>query len=63
MPDSIFKHSFKATLRENMGLSVYNCGYQKCEPLYSWGPAVRDHYLIHYIASGNGRLHCGDQEY
>ncbi|HCC34568.1 MAG TPA: AraC family transcriptional regulator, partial [Ruminococcaceae bacterium] len=63
MPDSIFKHSFKATLRENMGLSVYNCGYQKCEPLYSWGPAVRDHYLIHYIASGSGRLHCGGHEY
>ena len=45
-----FKHSFHSRLREDMGLTVYNTGYQKCETAYTWGPAVRDHYLIHYVA-------------
>lgn len=58
-----FKHSYKNTLRENLSLTVYNTGYQKCERENSWGPAVRDHYLIHYIESGKGRFTCGDTPY
>lgn len=49
-----FKHSFKSKSRENMALTVYNSGFQKCESGYSWGPAVRDHYLIHLVVSGKG---------
>ena len=30
--------------------------FQRCEPNYGWGPGVRDHYLIHYVASGRGVL-------
>ena len=50
-------------------LSVYNVGYQKCEPEYQWGPGIRDHYCIHHILSGSGvyttgkvsvRLSAGD---
>ena len=25
------------------------CGYAKCEPLHSFGPAVRPNYILHYI--------------
>lgn len=57
------KHSFKAPLRGDLGLSVYNTGYQRCAPQYSWGPAMRDHYLIHYIASGSGTYRCAGQSY
>ncbi len=53
-----FKHSFSNTLRENLGLAVYNTGYQKCGPHHAWGPAARDHYLIHYVASGAGTYVC-----
>ena len=42
-----FKHSFKNTLKENLGLAVYNTGYQKCDGQHTWGPASRDHYLVH----------------
>lgn len=64
-----YKNSYKATKKELVSLSVYNVGYQKCDPLYQWGPGIRDHYLIHYIISGCGcyelkgkkyELHAGD---
>lgn len=49
-----YKNSYKVTEKELVSLSVYNVGFQKCDPLYQWGPGVRDHYLIHYIISGKG---------
>lgn len=49
-----FKHSFKAPERAELSLVVYNAGFQKCAPGYGWGPGVRDHYLLHYIVSGQG---------
>ncbi len=30
------------------------CGYAKCEPLHSFGPAVRPNYILHYILEGKG---------
>ena len=53
MPDN-YKNSYKVTEKELVSLSVYNVGFQKCDPLYQWGPGIRDHYLIHYIISGKG---------
>ena len=53
MPDS-YKHSYKTGENLLNSLSVYNVGYQKCEPDYQWGPGVRDHYCIHHILSGSG---------
>lgn len=49
-----YKNSYKAKKNELVSLSVYNVGCQKCDPLYQWGPGVRDHYLIHYVISGRG---------
>ncbi len=48
------RYSFKDTLKENAGLSVYNTGYEQCPGNHSWGPALRDHYLIHFVESGHG---------
>ena len=39
------------------------CGYSKCEPLHSFGPAVRPNYILHYILEGKGRYHAGDVQY
>lgn len=39
------------------------CGYAKCEPLHSFGPAVRPNYIIHLILGGKGRYTVGDTVY
>ena len=54
-----YKHSYKVGENLLNSLSVYNVGYQKCEPEYQWGPGVRDHYCIHYILSGSGYYTVG----
>ncbi len=58
MSDS-YKYSYKIGEDFLNSLSVYNVGYQKCEPEYQWGPGVRDHYCIHHILSGGGRYTMG----
>lgn len=57
------RYQFQDTLRENAGLSVYSTGYEQCDSNHSWGPAVRDHYIIHYVASGRGTLRYNQQIY
>lgn len=39
-----------------LDLSLYQYGYEKCTPLHSYGPYVRNHYLFHYVISGHGTL-------
>ena len=39
------------------------CGEARCEPLHSYGPAVRPNYLLHYILDGCGRFQAEGQEY
>ena len=40
--------------------SIYQFGWEQCEPRHSFGPAVRNHYLLHYIISGKGILESDD---
>lgn len=57
------------------GRSIYNdllpviYGYEACKPGHSFGPAVRSHYLLHYVLEGEGefirrgetyKIHKGD---
>lgn len=41
-------------------LGLYQCGWERCEPGHSYGPAKRNHYLFHYVISGTGRLMADD---
>jgi len=40
-----------------MDLCVYHFGYEEWDPLNSFGPAIRKHFLFHYLLSGKGVLH------
>ena len=51
---STYKQSFKQNYTDNVERSIFNCGLQICERGYTWGPGVRDHYLIHYVVDGKG---------
>ncbi|MBZ4645307.1 MAG: AraC family transcriptional regulator [Clostridia bacterium] len=44
-------------------LNMYQCGMEDCAPGHHYGPAIRDHYLIHYILKGKGFFQVGDTTY
>lgn len=44
-------------------LYVCFCGYARCEPLHSYGPAMRSHYLLHYIVDGKGTYQTGERKF
>ena len=33
-------------------LNLYQFGWEKCVPMHRFGPAVRNHFLFHYVISG-----------
>lgn len=45
-----------------MDLTIYQYGYERCEPLKSFGPYVRNNYLFHYVISGKGTLNANDEK-
>lgn len=48
---SLFPHEHFLDIRP------YQYGWEECKPLHSFGPFVRNHYLLHYIISGKGMLY------
>ena len=59
----VYKQSFKQNYTDNVELSIFNCGLESCTPGYTWGPGIRDHYLIHLVVSGKGTYRVGQQDY
>ena len=43
-------------------LTIMQYGYEKCSPLHSFGPYVRNNYLFHFIISGKGYLRANDEK-
>lgn len=48
-------------LNNGGSVTVYYCGCEKCESGHFWGPAVRNQYLLHYVASGCGTYAVGGE--
>ena len=44
-------------------INFYYCGYQKCPAGHYFGPAIRSHYLIHFVVSGKGIFRTGKKIY
>jgi len=49
--------------KRHTDLSIYHCGEEICAPGHFYGPAVRDHFLIHYILDGQGIFQLNEQTY
>ena len=45
-----------------LDLQLYQYGWEQCAPLHSFGPSVRNHYLFHYVISGQGFLNAGSED-
>jgi AraC-like DNA-binding protein len=55
--------TFSTVNKEGYDLIVYQCGMEKCNSGHSFGPALRDHFLIHYILKGSGNFYVGGRSY
>lgn len=44
-------------------INIYYCGREKCDVGHFFGPAVRSHYLMHFVLSGRGVYQCRGQSY
>ena len=44
-------------------LTLYEVGCHKCNPSYSFGPIIRDNYVLHYILNGTGVLYLDGKEF
>lgn len=53
--------TFMVNCRDYQDLSLIEIGEQKCSPLYSFGPFVRNEYIFHYVLSGKGYVSCNDE--
>ena len=61
----VMEDSFVLKLKNRKFSEFYLCfcGRARCEPLHSYGPAVRPNYLIHIILEGQGRYVVDGEEY
>ncbi len=40
-----------------------SCNRQDCRPSYSYGPAIRDYWVVHFVSKGLGRFTLQDKTY
>lgn len=48
------QREYHQEIKSGGALAFYFCGWEKCSPGHSFGPAVRPHFLFHYVLSGKG---------
>lgn len=56
-------HVLQITKRHFSDLYLCFCGSAKCESNHSFGPGIRDNYIIHYITKGKGKYYVNDTCY
>jgi AraC-like DNA-binding protein len=54
---------FIAQSNLSRSLTLYYGGWEHCQPSHAFGPAIRQHYLLHYIVSGKGSYYVHDKCY
>ena len=48
---------------QSLDLFLCHSGIENCNPSYSFGPEVRDHFIIHYILDGKGEFTVNNKTY
>ena len=56
-------YKLEFTQEENKSLNVSSCGLSRTQPHHHFGPAIKPHFMFHYIISGKGVFRIGGQEY
>lgn len=56
----VYKEFFN---RFDSNIFIRQMGQQQCKPSHSFGPATRDHYLIHFVTIGKGCYHFNSKVY
>lgn len=52
-----YKETSSTTLLKSLSdLTIYNAGYEECEPKHSYGPTFREYHLLHFVLEGQGTL-------
>lgn len=54
---------FIAQSKLSHALTIYYGGHEVCAPSHSFGPAIRPHYLLHYVLNGKGKYHVNNKCY
>ncbi len=59
MENKGFYGFFDNTTTLSRAMTLYYGGWEVCKPLHTFGPAIRQHYLLHYVTRGKGKLWIG----
>lgn len=57
------KLEFTSQYKLSSALTIYYVGHEVCESSHSFGPAIRPHYLMHYVLNGKGKYYTGEKCY
>jgi len=60
--DYYFEERKKDGIEEGIGLVLDFCGFEHCLPRHSFGPHVRNNYVIHVVIDGEGVLEFDGQK-
>ena len=56
-------HSVLINTIEYPSINSIQFGHEKCESLHSYGPAMRFHWLLHFVVSGFGSFEIRGKKY
>lgn len=59
LKDYVFSNDFT----KNIDAMIYTCGFENCAPGHSYGPLLRNGYMIHYILAGKGIYRARGEEF